>query len=474
MKKLLFITACIQILLLTACHDFLSQYPKDQVYPTSTSDFNELLVGDGYMDAIKGTDIGPWLQVMDDDVLFVRTNTSKSTENNFYWYEPEPNTQSTWTALYKRIGVVNVILNEIDEFKDEPGDGYRKVKGEAHFLRGSNYYFLVNIYGQPYSKERAATELGVPLKLNAEIEDKRFQRNSLEECYQQIVNDLQSAVRLLKGLKSTTTYRANEMAARLLLSRVFLYQGEWENVIKQCDTILMDKSYSLLDYNTLTTTSNVISAKSPETIFTSGATTYTNTPFLPFINYYFRASEEILAAYSSNDLRRKFYFRGYSAYAPRKMLNTKDGSCSDFFLLRLPEVYLNKAEALAMLEKTTEAIETIQTLREQRVKTGTLEDLQLSGEELVNYIRNERRLELTFEGQRWFDLRRYAVCPKWPFQKEIHHPYYVETEIKGARILRKYDEEPEFYVLPLPENEIVLNGGTLIQNATREQKSEVM
>lgn len=95
MKKLLFITACIQILLLTACHDFLSQYPKDQVYPTSTSDFNELLVGDGYMDAIKGTDIGPWLQVMDDDVLFVRTNTSKSTENNFYWYEPEPNTQST-------------------------------------------------------------------------------------------------------------------------------------------------------------------------------------------------------------------------------------------------------------------------------------------------------------------------------------------------------------------------------------------
>lgn len=236
----------------------------------------------------------------------------------------------------------------------------------------------------------------------------------------------------------------------------------------------MDKSYSLLDYNTLTTTSNVISAKSPETIFTSGATTYTNTPFLPFINYYFRASEEILAAYSSNDLRRKFYFRGYSAYAPRKMLNTKDGSCSDFFLLRLPEVYLNKAEALAMLEKTTEAIETIQTLREQRVKTGTLEDLQLSGEELVNYIRNERRLELTFEGQRWFDLRRYAVCPKWPFQKEIHHPYYVETEIKGARVLRKYDEEPEFYVLPLPENEIVLNGGTLIQNATREQKSEVM
>ena len=100
-----------------------------------------------------------------------------------------------------------------------------------------------------------------------------------------------------------------------------------------------------------------------------------------------------------------------------------------------------------MLEKTTEAIETIQTLREQRVKTGTLEDLQLSGEELVNYIRNERRLELTFEGQRWFDLRRYAVCPKWPFQKEIHHPYYVETEIKGARVLRKYDEEPEFYVL---------------------------
>ena len=111
MKKLLFITACIQILLPRPV--MISVHMKTKCTRLQRSHFNELLVGDGYMDAIKGTDIGPWLQVMDDDVLFVRTNTSKSTENNFYWYEPEPNTQSTWTALYKRIGVVNVILNEI-------------------------------------------------------------------------------------------------------------------------------------------------------------------------------------------------------------------------------------------------------------------------------------------------------------------------------------------------------------------------
>lgn len=78
MKKLLFITACIQILLLTAVMISCLSTPKTKCHRLQHPILTELLVGDGYMDAIKGTDIGPWLQVMDDDVLFVRTNTSKS------------------------------------------------------------------------------------------------------------------------------------------------------------------------------------------------------------------------------------------------------------------------------------------------------------------------------------------------------------------------------------------------------------
>ena len=45
--------------------------------------------------------------------------------------------------------------------------------------------------------------------------------------------------------------------------------------------------------------------------------------------------------------------------------------------------------------------------------------MQYSGEELVDEIRNERRKELCLEGHRWFDLRRYAACVKYPFKKEI-------------------------------------------------------
>ena len=40
-------------------------------------------------------------------------------------------------------------------------------------------------------------------------------------------------------------------------------------------------------------------------------------------------------------------------------------------------------------------------------------------------IRLERRRELCFEGHRWFDLRRYAVCEKYPYSKQIRHAFNV-------------------------------------------------
>ena len=72
----------------------------------------------------------------------------------------------------------------------------------------------------------------------------------------------------------------------------------------------MDKSYSLLDYNTLTTTSNVISAKSPETIFTSGATTYTNTPFLAFYQLLFPSQRRSFGCIQLERSKKKILLQG--------------------------------------------------------------------------------------------------------------------------------------------------------------------
>lgn len=83
---------------------------------------------------------------------------------------------------------------------------------------------------------------------------------------------------------------------------------------------------------------------------------------------------------------------------------------SDIFVLRTSEAYLNLAEAAACAGDETTAQKALNDLREKRIKREVFDEAEvngLSGENLVHFIREERRRELCLEGHRWFDLRRY-------------------------------------------------------------------
>ena len=482
MKKIVLIVEVISLFFFTSCKDFLEEYPKDLVYPTSIADFNELLNGEGYMNVATGTDIGRWIHFMDDDILHVSTSEQRPNNYEFYEWAPYLETGSSWISFYHRISILNIVIEGITDFEDD-SDDYRRVKGEAHFLRAAYYYFLVNIYGKPYHKDRATTDLGVPLKTTAKIEDKAYSRHTVKECYDLIISDLNLAVSYLKGLTPANNYRANEASSRILLSRVYLYTGDWEKVVNQCDSVFMNRTYRLLDFNTITLSSTVyaIGLNSPETIFSNGgnvfSTAYATPPAASTYNTYaFAATYDLLDSYETGDLRRRYFYRNAAASGtqrmPRKM-NINDGS--DFFMIRLPEAYLNKAEALAVLGGNAQAVSAIEEVRNHRFTTGTTLPIgNLSGEELMNKVREERRKELSFEGHRWFDLRRFAVHPVWPFQKEILHNYYNGAELKGSLVLGKYDDTPEHYVLPIPSAEVVVSGGVLQQNEVRRDNLPIL
>ena len=72
------------------------------------------------------------------------------------------------------------------------------------------------------------------------------------------------------------------------------------------------------------------------------------------------------------------------------------------FLIRLPEVILNKAEALAMLTRDGDAKTELEKLRSKRFAAAP--SVTATGEALIDFIRDERCRELCFEGHRWFDL----------------------------------------------------------------------
>ncbi|MFR7875154.1 MAG: RagB/SusD family nutrient uptake outer membrane protein [Butyricimonas paravirosa] len=140
-----------------------------------------------------------------------------------------------------------------------------------------------------------------------------------------------------------------------------------------------------------------------------------------------------------------------------------EGDTPDTFVLRYAEVLLNKAEALVMLDREDEAIDVLKELLETRYENGIYPEITERGEDLVNLIRDERRRELCFEGHRWFDLRRYAVNPKYPLTDyKIIHGVYAEKPESGQAaqigycVLEMYPKG-KGWILPIPEYEVNVN-----------------
>ena len=119
--------------------------------------------------------------------------------------------------------------------------------------------------------------------------------------------------------------------------------------------------------------------------------------------------------------------------------------------LRLSEAYLNYAEAKAMMggSNMEDATKALNTLREYRFDPEDFEEETFATqEELIAFVRDERRRELCFEGHRWFDLRRWgmpSITHKWHNDAETTHVYTLE-------------EGDLLYTVPVPDEALQMNG----------------
>lgn len=502
-----YFTLILGILLCTSCGKFLEEFSQDLAYAESCADLDEILIGNGYMEqpsgftkaTVYGAGYFPYIHVMDDDISIGIFGNGESTifndiasYKNFYdWSDHltinaatgEEWEDSDWEKIYSHIGYLNVIIAHVKKFTHDSTIVRDRVEGESRFLRGAYYYLLTNLYANPYIKESAAKDMGVPLNLTEDIEDKYYSRNSMEECYRVIVEDLEAAADKLHGIRQPTIYRVNELAARILLSRVYLYMGEWQLALNECEKAMALNEVALVDLNSYDEEEEgqcMLDSRNPEIIFTQGMSAVNNFGY-GSIDYYkkcaFIASEELLSLYRRfsdqdvEDLRLNLFFNAYDEdhYMLGKVADNWN-DVYDCFVIRGAELYLNKAEAEAMLDKT-EAISTIKTLLYKRFVDGKIPDVDgLRGKELVSFIRDERRRELCFEAHRWFDLRRYAVSSKYPEKKSIKHTTYDKNGIlEGDYVLQPYGEDAA-WVLPLPGYEIVYNRGVLVDNPERKSR----
>jgi hypothetical protein len=124
--------------------------------------------------------------------------------------------------------------------------------------------------------------------------------------------------------------------------------------------------------------------------------------------YCVAATPELIAAHEAGDVRVGVYVTSSSTLdkpQARKWPGEKGGGVENLPILRKAEMYLIQAEARARQNNDAGAQTAINILRTNRGLTETV----LTGLGLIDLIMNERRVELAFEGHRWFDLKRNGM-----------------------------------------------------------------
>lgn len=384
------------------------------------------------------------------DEVFMTDNQFQSllfdTERNFYTWEKDlygtENYSTDWYYPYRMVFYSNVVLEgleKIDRLNNK--DKWNEIKGKALFFRSTAFYSLVSQFAVPYDKNIANKELGIPLRLTSDVND-RPERGSLESTYSQIISDLQEAVNLLPTNKSRKSEPDNA-AAWGMLARIYLSMEMYEQAKQAAESALAINDL-LLDYNTLDSSKakpfpqSFPNYENPEVLQQLHGGTLALYPPYSYID------SSLIDLYNENDLRKKLFFaREPNGYYTFK--GTYAGNSSFFLGLTTPEMYLIRSECNARLGNIVDAVKDLNALHLKRYKTGQNPKVEADNEyEILKLLIEERRKELILRGLRWTDLRRLNKDERFSITlKRIVNGKQFELPPNSTR-----------YILAIPPQEI--------------------
>jgi hypothetical protein len=481
-----------------SCQKFLEDKPKTSLttgnsYSTA-SDAEAALAG--CYNIFYSSDYYQWEYVMINDVGSDNAYPGGNNEETFFDYNrhilPASNHHNyvNWGALYRGIARSNILLDKITTITDPnlTADRKKQIIGEASFLRAFNYYQMVKTWG------------GVPLELSSNTADPvvtRKARSTEKEVYDQIVKDLEVAVASLPdnfgSMASVNKVRATKGAANALLAKVWAQRSDrdYAKVLTYCNAVIgggggyaLAAKYADLfdgahDYN---------SESILEIPFEEGNWSASSWGVELYLapedgwQKYCVPSKNLVAAYDAQgDSIRKnanilFMTKDVNGdpiswadenWNPCKNpaigipFNYKQkhaggwASGDDYYLLRLADIILLKAEAQNETGATAAAIATLNTIR-ARVGLAAL-STNLSQSATKTAILNERRLELAFEGQRWDDLVRSGTAIS-TMTSLNENAYTCVVNLPGNPVKMDYSHvTSQHLILPIPQLEIDAN-----------------
>jgi len=480
MKKIILLTSVVLFAaMLQNCEDFLEKAPLDTI--STDSELNETdavaLVNAAYQPLqwaklynmrIWTTDIVAGNSYVGADGASDGIETTDLA--NFTASSSNMAALDVWRGPNPGILRCNIVLSKVPEIPMD--DALRqRVLGEAYFLRAHYYFILVRLFGD------------VPLITQPLVAGDNLARprNPKSEVYDLIVDDCKKAIEMLPVKASygaSDLGRACREAAMAQLAKVYLTLGtNYQEVVSLCENIEgLGYDLSKMDY---AANFNATIDNGPESLFEvqySGSTVYDfwgndnqacwlstfmgprNSGWVGGSYGWQHVTQEFVDAYEEGDLRKdvtilykgcppfddkeydpSWSLTGYNVrkyLVPKSISKEMNTNPANIVVYRFADVLLMKAEALNELGETVRAQGPLNIVR---ARAGLPAVNTTNKEEMKEIIIHERRMELAFEGHRWFDLIR------------IDNGDYA---VKFFKSIGKMNVTKERLLYPIPQDEI--------------------
>ena len=410
----------------------LKPYDALPVNTAITNDADLNVAVNGMYASLRNVDLyGRTLPVKGDlaaDNVYLRTGNSGryTTFRDFNQTAANTEANNVWNAAYATIKNANLVINsELASTKTVD-----ELKGEAYAVRALMHFELVRNFAHPYTV--AQNDPGVPIVTTYD-QNALPARNTVKEVYTQIIGDLNKAYTLITNnqgqtvtiaasstVREMTSEYFSKYAAKGLLAKVYLTMGDWTNARDAALDVVNNSGFSLVSAPAYVAYWANPSARTDkiETLFEVSSDAAANLSSNQLSAFYQQPpigygdlwiTNDLYNQYSATDVRRNVILTatasGQTVYINNKYSNTANpADKDDIKVLRYADVVLILAEAYARLSNEPQALTYLNLVAKRR--DPSFAGYTSTGAQLISDIINERRKELAFEGDRYWDFVR--------------------------------------------------------------------
>ena len=391
-----------------------------------------------------------------------------------------------WDRYLADVAQANTVIENIDKVPDATltTTERKEWKAEAKIFRSLVWFDMIRIWGNIPVVTKEGKDITAE---NIEEVYPLYYPKQTEpsEAYAQMIKDLTEAITDAPANNTGDKTKFSKSVARALLAKVYAEKParDYSKVLQYCNDVIADGFTLNSNYGDIyalnSAGTDLKKRSTPESIlevnFYPGGGNWVTWMFGkdlldPEANFswakWVTPTRDLIAAFTSeNDNIRKsesivYYKASWSNYYPSSnypFMYKMRSAVNSIIKIRFADILLLKAEALANLDGAAnlDAAETIVNQIRARVSLPALSSsAKASKESMLNAILKERRLELAFEGQRWFDLVRY---------EKVEEVMNTLNSRDSGRLPLRRSFTTISYLFPIPSTAIDLNTN-LVQN----------